>query len=126
VRAAVALAGAVDLGLCWRMHLSNDAVVELMGGSPEQVPERYSTASPGTLLPLGVKQVLIHGSRDPDVPYEISQFYTERAQSLGDDATLVTLKNAGHFEVIDPGSKEHPQVRDAILGCLDGGGQGPE
>jgi acetyl esterase/lipase len=126
VRAVVALAGAVDLGLCWRMHLSNDAVVELMGGSPEEVPERYATASPGTLLPLGVKQVLIHGSRDPDVPYEISQFYAERAKSLGDDATLVTLKGAGHFEVIDPGSKEYAQVRDAILGCLDTGTQAPE
>ena len=48
----------------------------------------------------------------------------ERAQSLGDDATLITLKNAGHFEVIDPGSKEHPQVRSAILGCLQTPEQG--
>lgn len=118
VRAAVALAGAVDLGLCWRMHLSNDAVVDLMGGTPEEVPERYAAASPGTLLPLGVKQVLVHGTRDPDVPYEISQFYTERAQSLGDDATLVSLKGTGHFELIDPGSKEHSRVRDVILDCL--------
>jgi acetyl esterase/lipase len=118
VRAAVSLAGAVDLNLVWRMRLSNGAVEELMGGSPEQYPERYATASPGLLLPLGVKQVLIHGSRDPDVPHEISQFYVERARSLGDDATLITLKGAGHFEVIDPGSKEHPQVRDSILGLL--------
>ena len=75
------------------------------------------------MLPLGVKQVLIHGSRDPDVPYQMSQFYVERAQSLGDDATLVTLKGAGHFEVIDPGSKEHPKVRDAIVQSLGTAGQ---
>ena len=62
-----------------------------------------------------MKQVLIHGTRDPDVPYQLSQFYVERAQSLGDDATLITLKGAGHFEVIDPGSKEHSRVREAIL-----------
>jgi acetyl esterase/lipase len=118
VRAAVSLAGAVDLGLASRMRLSNGATEELMGGSPEDMPERYATASPGHLLPLGVKQVLIHGTRDPDVPYEISQFYVERAQSLGDDATLISLKGAGHFEVIDPASKEFGRVRGAVLSCL--------
>ena len=118
VAACVPLAGVVDLRLCWRMKLSNGIVEELMGGSPEDVPGRYATASPGDLLPLGVKQVLIHGTADPNVPYEISDLYVSRAKALGDDAELVTLKGTGHFEVIDPMSKEWPVVRERILGVI--------
>jgi acetyl esterase/lipase len=118
VAACVPLAGVVDLQLCWHMKLSNGVVVELMGGSPQDVPERYAGASPGDLLPIGVKQVLIHGTADPNVPYEISDLYVARAKALGDDAELVPLKGTGHFEVIDPMSKEWPVVRERILGAI--------
>ncbi len=118
VEACVPLAGVVDLRLCWRMKLSQGVVVDLMGGSPEEVSERYETASPGDLLPIGVKQRLVHGTNDPNVPYEISKLFVERARALGDDAELVTLKGTGHFEVIDPISKEWPVVRDTILGVI--------
>jgi hypothetical protein len=49
------------------------------------------------------------------VPYEISDLYVSRAKALGDDATSIPLKGAGHFEVIDPMSKECPVVREKIL-----------
>jgi acetyl esterase/lipase len=118
VDACVPLAGVVDLNLCWRMKLSNGIVEQLLGGTPEQVPERYESASPGALLPLGVKQRLVHGTADPNVPYEIANLYVARAKSLGDDIELITLKGTGHFEVIDPTSKEWPTVRDTILNAL--------
>ncbi|MEO5951377.1 MAG: alpha/beta hydrolase, partial [Chloroflexia bacterium] len=56
VDATVPLAGVVDLHLCWKMRLSNGIVEQLIGGTPQQMPERYESASPGSLLPLGVKQ----------------------------------------------------------------------
>lgn len=118
VDATVPLAGVVDLNLCWRMKLSNGIVEQLMGGTPEQLPERYEAASPGALMPLGVKQRLIHGTTDPNVPYEIANLYVQRGKSLGDDVELITLKGVGHFEVIDPWSKEWLIVRDTILGAL--------
>lgn len=118
VDATVPLAGVVDLNLCWKMRLSNGIVEELMGGTPLGVPERYETASPGSLLPLGVKQRLIHGTTDPNVPYEIANLYVQRGKHLGDDVELITLKGTGHFEVIDPMSKEYPIVRDTIINAL--------
>lgn len=118
VDACVPLAGVVDLRLCWRMKLSNGIVEDLMGGSPEDVPERYATASPGDLLPTGITQRLIHGTTDPNVPYELGDLYVARAKSLGDDVEMIALKGTGHFEVIDPLSKEWPTVRDTILGVI--------
>ena len=116
----VPLAGVMDLKMCWSMRLGDGIVKDLMGGSPAQEPDKYAVASPAELLPLGVKQVLIHGTADPNVPYKISKTYVERAQTLGDDATLVTLKGAGHFEVIDPQSSEWPLVRKTVLGLAFG------
>jgi acetyl esterase/lipase len=116
VVAVVPLAGVVDLRIGYRLKLSNGVVNEFLGGSPEEMPERYATASPSEMLPLGVKTVLIHGTDDPNVPYELSQLYAERAQAAGDDCTLMPLKRAGHFELIDPLSREWAVVRDTLVG----------
>src|SRR5207248_5847251 len=61
VRGAVALAGVVDLRRAFDLHLSNDAVVEFLGGTPEKVPEHYHEASPTEVAMPTLKQKLIHG-----------------------------------------------------------------
>ena len=102
---AISLAGVVDLEMAWRLHLSNDAVVELLGGSFTDVPERYLAASPAAMLPLGVPQVLIHGTSDDSVPIEVSQAYVKTARSVHDPITYLELEGVDHFDVIDPDSK---------------------
>jgi dipeptidyl aminopeptidase/acylaminoacyl peptidase len=62
-------------------------------------PEHYAEGSPLELLPLGVLQIVVHGTEDDSVPYEMSERYVEAA---GGEAELVTLERAGHFEPIDP------------------------
>ena len=101
---AISLAGVVDLEMAWRLHLSNDAVVELLGGTIDSVPERYVVASPAAMLPLGVPQVLIHGTNDDSVPIQVSQAYAKAARSLHDPITYLELVGIDHFDVIDPHS----------------------
>lgn len=72
---------------------------------------RYEELSPIELLPLGVRQILIHGTADDSVPYAMSERYVEAA---GGEAELVTLEGAGHFEPIDPQAREWLQVLAAI------------
>src|SRR5438105_10659158 len=72
--AAISLAGVIDLRRAYVLHLSNDAVVELLDGIPEQVPERYRDADPARLK-IRTQQVIIHGSKDDGVPPEISRDY---------------------------------------------------
>ena len=97
-----------------RLHLSTGVVYQLLGGSPQQVPERYRAASPVELLPLGVPTVLVHGTADEDVPYALSTAYLERARAAGDAARLVTLEGGGHFDVTTPTSPYWPQVVEAV------------
>jgi acetyl esterase/lipase len=101
----ISLAGVVDLEMAWRLHLSNDAVVELLGGTFASVPERYTVASPAAMLPLGVPQVLIHGTNDDSVPIEVSQTYVNSARSAYDPITYIELSGVDHFDVIDPHSQ---------------------
>jgi acetyl esterase/lipase len=115
VRAAVALAGVLDLARAWELRLSANVTEELLGGAPREVPERYASSSPLALLPLGVPQTLLHGTADDSVPYELSQRYAAEAKRLGDDVTLLTLPGTGHFEVIAPTSAEWPTVARAVL-----------
>jgi acetyl esterase/lipase len=118
LRGVVSLAGVADLRRAWELGLSDGVVGELLGGSPEQVPERYKQASPIELVPLGVPQRSLHGTRDDTVPIEIGWRYQKAAAAAGDDARLIELPGAGHFELIDPRSREWAAVERAIRELL--------
>lgn len=119
-QAAISLAGVLDLMMAWRLHLSTDAVVELLGGTPADVPERYKAASPAALLPLGIPQILIHGTQDSNVPLEISQSYAAAAKAAGDHVTLIELPAVDHFAVINPHTTAWTTTINALQRLLPG------
>jgi acetyl esterase/lipase len=102
VTAAVGQAPVADLQRTYELNLSRGVAVELLGGSPAEVPERYAAASPRALLPLGVPQLVVHGSADDIVPVEISRSYADAARAAGDSVEFVELPSVGHFEHLDP------------------------
>jgi dipeptidyl aminopeptidase/acylaminoacyl peptidase len=111
--AAISLAGVVDLRRAWELHLSNNVVLELLGGDPNGVPERFAFASPIERLPIGIPQKLFHGTKDENVPIEISERYVRVAQDREDAAELIRLEGSGHFELVDVRTKEFAMVLDA-------------
>jgi len=115
---AVSLAGVCDLRAAWKQRLGNGAVAKLMGGSPDQYPERFDAGSPIELLPAGTIQVLIHGTADTIVPASQSEKFVERAEQLGEQPSLVKLEGVGHFELIDPESDAWSTIVNAILPVL--------
>ena len=107
----VALAPVSDLAWCYERALGGQAAGALMGGGPDEFPERYREADPAGLLPAGVPVRLVHGTADDRVPSEMSLSYAARALAAGDhDTECVLLPGAGHFDVIDPLSAAWPQV----------------
>jgi pimeloyl-ACP methyl ester carboxylesterase len=99
---ALSLAGIVDLRAAAQQHLGGDATRALLGGDPEAQPERYRLASPSSLLPLGVPQLLVHGELDEAVPPALSQDYAAAARSAGDEVELLRLPEVAHAALIDP------------------------
>jgi pimeloyl-ACP methyl ester carboxylesterase len=114
IRGAISLAGVVDLVQSEQLHLGKHAAREFLGGEPAQIPERYQEASPAALLPLGIPQILVHGTSDDSVPLLISQDYTQKARAAGDQITLIEVPDATHSDVIDPTSSAWQQTLVAM------------
>jgi acetyl esterase/lipase len=114
VRGCVSLAGVLDLRRAWELHLSNDAVVEYLGGTPDQVAEHYHEASPMELSITRARQVIVHGLADEVVPVEIGRDYADAKKKLGEHVEFVPIAEANHFDLIDPGSPAFKTVADAV------------
>jgi acetyl esterase/lipase len=111
---AASLAGVNDLQRAWELHLSNNAVVELLGGAPGQVAEHFAEADP-MQLPVKARQALIHGSEDAIVPPDFSRQYAEAKAHQGEQVRLIEIRGAGHFDLIDPQSSHWPKVEQSLI-----------
>jgi acetyl esterase/lipase len=114
VKRIASLAGVADLQQAWNLHLSNDAVVEFLGGKPKEVAEHYHEADP-MQLKITANQWLIHGSVDDTVPAYLSRSYAEQKKQHGEDVHYLEVSTAGHFDLIDPRSTAWPKVENTIL-----------
>jgi acetyl esterase/lipase len=119
VKRAVSLAGVVDLQQAWQQHLSDNAVVEFLGGKPNEVPEHYREADPMQLLiDHSTTQWLLHGAGDDVVPPYFSRQYTEQKRTRGEDVHYTEISTAGHFDLIDPRSNAWPTVENTVRHLL--------
>lgn len=111
--AVVAQAGLCDLIRGALDGFGDGAIEDLVGGSPRQLPERYKTTSPASLLPLGTPQLLVHGTRDDVVPLTQSLEYADSARRAGDQVQMLEVE-ADHFDVIDPTHASWRAVADYV------------
>ena len=117
--AVVTLAGVLDLAASVAHTACGPRAAQLLGGSPAQVPARYAATSPSALVPLGIRQLLIHGTADTLVPLAVSQQYQQRALAAGDHAVqLLTIPQGDHFTLITPSSPQWPQVLERIVALV--------
>ena len=123
-RAAIALAGAVDLRLTIELAGTGnfahdkDEVLHLMGGSPERVPDRYRAGNPGDLLPLSANQILVQGTADDQIPPELPIRWQDRSRHMGSTASVSMIAGADHFDVVDPESAAWALVEREVRGAL--------
>jgi acetyl esterase/lipase len=111
LRGVVPLAAVSDLRRAYALQLGGGVVGQLLGGSPDRVPQRYAAADPMELLPISPPQRVVHGTSDNIVPFELS----ERFAKASKNSKLIALPGAGHFELIDPRAREWPTIRKSIL-----------
>ena len=109
LRGAVSQAGVLDLVDAAEHGVGQGAVVDLLGGTPAAVPDRYALASPIARVPIGVPVIGVHGTADDRVPIR----QTERfAAASGDRWT--ELPGVDHFAVIDPTTPAFAACRAAV------------
>jgi acetyl esterase/lipase len=113
--AAISQAGVCDLERAWRDDLGSSAVEGLLGALPD-ADGRLAAASPAALAPLGVPQLLVHGTADDVVPVSQSRDHAARDPL----AELVELEGADHFDVIDARHRGWEVVVERLPSFLGG------
>jgi acetyl esterase/lipase len=99
VACVVDLAGDVDL-TAYTQPPALYEVVALLGGTPQEVPERYRDASPlswidGRTAPF----LVVHGTQDDVVPIEQSRRLVAVLRAAGVDVQFVELAGTGHDDM---------------------------
>ena len=94
------------------------AVLKAMTGEPTAArPDVYADTSPIVMLPLHVRQVVLHGAQDDTVPPAVGRAYVKAALAAHDPVVFVSPPG-GHVEEITPGtpawSRAAAAVRDMV------------
>lgn len=109
LKGVVDLDGPPDLRATLPMQVpvcGSPVITDLLGGTPEEQPQRYREASPSEMLPLKVPLEFFAGRMFAAQ----APAYEEAAKRSGDAVHTVVLGTAGHFVFLDPGSAVWPQV----------------
>ena len=115
--AAVCQAGVLDLITAANSQVGGTAVPDVIGGSPDEQPERYRYVDPLELLPVLAPVLCVHGRDDDIVPMAQSTAYVAAARRTGSRASLEQV-DGDHFTLIDPSSAAWRVVVDALPGLL--------
>lgn len=111
----VGLAPVVDLTRTYERQLGAHSVFHLLGGSPEEYPDRYASADPMKMMPLEVPQLLLHGNADEALPVEWPRAYVDAARAAGGTIDYFEIDNGGHMDYIIPDSQAVSVLIEQLL-----------
>jgi acetyl esterase/lipase len=114
LQAVIALAPVANLRLAHELNLSNGAVVEFLGDTPESVPTLYDEACPSQ-HPPAVRTIIVHGSNDEDVPIGISRSFVSKGNNENRAPSLIEVPGAHHMELIEPRTPAGTEVLDLVV-----------
>jgi len=116
-RGVLGLAPAPDLEFLYERQTCGNAVGKLLGGSPEDYPERYEYGSVTNRIPQSTPQIAVIGKYD-ETWRPVGVRYAMTASRQGAPISVIDAPQAGHFELIDPDSTTWPLVLGAARELL--------
>jgi len=103
IGAVISLAGIGDLkgqGKVFGLPCGEDTLDLLIDSRRRKQP--YADTSPAELLPTGARVVMVHGVFDAVMPPYTGLAYADKVRAAGDKAEVVTIPDAGHFDLVIP------------------------
>lgn len=107
---AISLAGVLDVAAC----LSDDEDNGVRRFLGREVDTHVDAVSPIANLPNGVRQLVVHGTKDEAVSQDNSARYAAAAVEAGDSVETLWLDGVDHMDVIDPESQAWAQIVAAL------------
>ncbi|ANI92047.1 alpha/beta hydrolase family protein [Dietzia timorensis] len=108
----VSLAGPLDM--IYAAQHGDDRIVKVLGGTPEEIPDRYESVDPIQNIDPSIPVVAIHGTNDTMVSPENSMRYidaVEEADGIGD---LVMADGDDHVSLVSGDSRHYQKILDII------------
>jgi hypothetical protein len=121
VQAAVGIDGPMDLAV-WQSDgrdvqvCGAPVILSLMGGSPEEVPQRYAQGSPAEMPPLDAT-IYLNPAGMMIQPGKVDGM-TGRMAETGETVVVRPVPESNHFQLITPGHETWPVVLETIREAL--------
>jgi acetyl esterase/lipase len=93
-------------------------VGRLTGPASPAHADVFADTSPLRLMPLHTPVVMVHGVFDSISPPWHGSNYRKAARAKGDDAAVVVIPDAGHFELVWPHGPAWDQVAQLLVAAL--------
>ena len=108
----VSLAGPLDM--IYAAHHGDDRIVKVLGGTPEQIPDRYESVDPIQNINPEIPVVAIHGTEDTMVAPENSMRYIDAVEDVDGIGDLVMAEGDDHVSLVSGDSRHYQTILDII------------
>lgn len=108
----VSLAGPLDMRLAVKM--GDDRIVTALGGTPAQVPDRYTSVDPIQNIDPQTPTIAMVGNRDHVVPAVLSESYVKAAKAAGGTAHVAIIDGADHVTIVNPSAPTFLLILETI------------
>lgn len=109
----VSLAGPLDM--TYAATHGDDRIVTALGGTPQEVPDRYTSVDPIQNIDPSMPVVAVHGTADTMVSPENSKRYIEAVKHRDGIGNLVMADGEDHVSLVSGDSPHYQQILDVIV-----------
>ncbi|NLD84876.1 MAG: alpha/beta fold hydrolase [Actinomycetales bacterium] len=113
----VSLAGPLDMR--YAATHGDSRIVTVLGGMPEQVPDRYTSVDPIQNIDTNLPVVAVHGTADTMVAPANSERYIAAVTEAGGIGGLTLADGEDHVSVVSSDSPWYPRILDIITETSD-------
>ncbi|WP_307827211.1 alpha/beta hydrolase [Gordonia rubripertincta] len=109
----VSISGPLDMRYAVN-HGNGRVIKQILGGTPEQVPDRYESVDPIQNLDPRLPVILFHGLADDDVNPNNSRRYTAAVHAAGGTADLHLFDGETHTSLVHRQSPAYQRIIDRL------------
>jgi acetyl esterase/lipase len=118
MKGVISLAGVVDLEGALSIGNRTDVLRLLNVTDANSAAALWPETNPMRLLPFGIPQVLIVGTRDDPWRVTITKKFAQTATGMGDEVRLMVPEGANHFDVVHAHGPVYPLIATAMKSML--------
>ncbi|ANY22523.1 alpha/beta hydrolase [Gordonia terrae] len=110
---AVSISGPLDMRYAVG-HGNNRVITHILGGTPQQVPDRYDSVDPIRNLDPALPVTMFHGLADTDVDPNNSRRYTRALDAAGGSTELQLFDGETHTSLVHHQSPAYNRILDRL------------